>query len=53
MQYAADADSEKPMFRLVLRWTLDDDELENFYSVTLWKLHLKGALQRMYKEYTK
>ena len=31
----------------------DDDELDNFYSAMLWKLHLKGALQRLYKGYTK
>ena len=31
----------------------DDDELDNFYSAILWKLHLNGALQRLYKGYTK
>ena len=32
---------------------LMSDELINFYSAMLWKLHLKGALQRQYEGYTK
>ena len=31
----------------------DDDELDDLYSTILWKLHLKGALQRLYTGYIK
>ena len=31
----------------------DDYELDNLHSAILWKVHLKGTLQRLYKEYIK